>query len=361
MSLAAYLAKNYLSADTKPEKKSKKRKRKDASSSGLIIADDSTLGWEPSSSRKRGRNDDEDDDDNDIAGSTQPSTSFRKSKSSSWKTITGAPATLPDTTDASTADQILRSAAADQAARTAAESEAADPAPTIVNDNTPTITKMSSGAHAGLQTASFLNAQLAAAASSERALLLASTTQNPAAAALAQETIYRDASGRIINVNAARAEARRKEDEEERKRVAALEAQRGDVQRRQGVERKKELEDARFLGVARYADDEGLNEELRARERWDDPMAGMLSRGREKGADGDGAGGGVVGESGGGGVKGGGKQSYKGAAAPNRYGIRPGYRWDGVDRGNGFEGEWFKARNRKKDIRDLEYQWQMDE
>lgn len=44
MSLADYLAKNYLTADSRPEKKSKKRKRKDGNS-GLIIADDDGLGW----------------------------------------------------------------------------------------------------------------------------------------------------------------------------------------------------------------------------------------------------------------------------------------------------------------------------
>ena len=38
MSLADYLAKNYLTADSKPEKKSKKRKRKEARD-GLVIAD----------------------------------------------------------------------------------------------------------------------------------------------------------------------------------------------------------------------------------------------------------------------------------------------------------------------------------
>jgi len=55
MSLADYLAKNYLIADSKPEKKSKKRKRKDASD-GLIIADDDDLGW---STRKTAREDDD--------------------------------------------------------------------------------------------------------------------------------------------------------------------------------------------------------------------------------------------------------------------------------------------------------------
>lgn len=45
MSLAEYLAKNYLTADSKPEKKPKKRKRKDVIQSGLVIADDDVLGW----------------------------------------------------------------------------------------------------------------------------------------------------------------------------------------------------------------------------------------------------------------------------------------------------------------------------
>jgi pre-mRNA-splicing factor CWC26 len=47
MSLADYLAKNYLTADSKGEKKSKKRKRKDVTN-GLVIADDDTMGWENS-------------------------------------------------------------------------------------------------------------------------------------------------------------------------------------------------------------------------------------------------------------------------------------------------------------------------
>ncbi len=67
MSLADYLAKNYLTADSKPEKKTKKRKRKDASQSGLIIADDDdALGWGSKAA-------DADDDDAPVNGTPIPS------------------------------------------------------------------------------------------------------------------------------------------------------------------------------------------------------------------------------------------------------------------------------------------------
>ena len=60
MSLADYLAKKYLTADSKPEKKSKKRKRKDASI-GLVIQDDDTTGWDSKGTAKE-------EDDGPVTG-----------------------------------------------------------------------------------------------------------------------------------------------------------------------------------------------------------------------------------------------------------------------------------------------------
>ena len=60
MSLADYLAKNYLTADPKADKKSKKRKRKGISD-GLIIADDDPLGWSSSNAAKE-------EDDRPVTG-----------------------------------------------------------------------------------------------------------------------------------------------------------------------------------------------------------------------------------------------------------------------------------------------------
>ncbi|KAL9033326.1 MAG: hypothetical protein Q9180_006005 [Flavoplaca navasiana] len=139
-----------------------------------------------------------------------------------------------------------------------------------------------------------------------------------------------------------RAEARKKAEEEAAKAAAEVEAQKGDVQRAERERKKEALKDAKYMPVARYVDDREMNEEMKERERWNDPAAQFLAKKK--------AGRSVTG-----------KPLYTGAFTPNRYGIRPGHRWDGVDRGNGFEKEYFAARNRRRDLKELDYAWQMDE
>ncbi|MCJ1263003.1 Pre-mRNA-splicing factor cwc26 [Lobaria immixta] len=318
MSLADYLAKNYLTADSRPEKKTKKRKRKDAIQPGLVIADDDAPGWNTSGIVHA-------DEDAPLTVSGK-SAEFRKARTNNWQTI-GAPA--PSSSEQAAADAIIASAAAESTARDLADEDAP------VFDNTG---KMESGAHAGLQSADQVTAQLKRRQAEERQRFLEDGDEH---SGRGKETIYRDASGRIINVAMKRAEARKKADEDAAKAAAEVEAQKGDVQRAQLVQRRADLAEAKFLPLSRYADDVEMNEELRERGRWNDPASQFLTKKEGKSVNG--------------------KPLYQGPAMPNRYGIRPGHRWDGVDRGNGFEKEYFTAQNHRRNLKELDYAWQMDE
>ncbi|CAG8457196.1 1030_t:CDS:2 [Ambispora leptoticha] len=92
------------------------------------------------------------------------------------------------------------------------------------------------------------------------------------------QTVYRDKTGRKIDIAAQRAEERKRIEEEEK--------------------------------LMKW-DDRDLNEELKAKERWNDPAALFLSKKKKTGQ-----------------LK---RPKYEGPPPPpNRFNIQPGYRWDGI-------------------------------
>ncbi|KAJ4477201.1 Pre-mRNA-splicing factor of RES complex-domain-containing protein [Lentinula aciculospora] len=152
-----------------------------------------------------------------------------------------------------------------------------------------------------------------------------------------QETVYRDATGRKIDTKAARAEAARKKREKEEKEAQKMEWGKGLVQREENEKMKVELEKLKSRPFARGADDKDLNEEQKAKDLWNDPAAAFLTKKKSKGPR---------------------RPEYNGPPPPpNRFGIKPGYRWDGVDRGNGFEKKLFQTRNASKRTQLESYQW----
>ncbi|KAH8912843.1 hypothetical protein BR93DRAFT_963979 [Coniochaeta sp. PMI_546] len=363
--LNSYLAAHYLTADPKPSKK-RKRKAPKSEPSGLLIADDDEPGW----TKPKGSGDEEDDDDPELQTAVAgTSAEFRRAKKSAWKTIGNGRAppkkNKDDDADAA-ADAILASAAAESAA--AAGRTEADEAPAVADGDGDL--RMSDGTFAGLQSAKAISAQLARRREEEMAELEAMEREKKERRRRKKrkegadedddeedQVVLRDATGRRVDVSMARAEARRaaaeaeekaRRDEEARKR-----ALKGDVQLEEARRRKEALEDAALMPLARGKDDEELNAEMKAARRWNDPMAQFLGDDdRTPAASGKAKTGGKINSR---------RPVYKGAAPPNRYGIRPGYRWDGVDRGNGFEAERFKALNRRERNKGLEYAWQMDE
>jgi pre-mRNA-splicing factor CWC26 len=326
MSLSSYLASRYLTAE--PAASGKKRKRKQGSSaSGLIIADDDALGWSTTQNTQ--------DEDDTPTAVTSGSAEFRKAKKNAWKTV-GVPALQPRDSEADEADRIISEAAAENSA-----AMHADEGPVVEDEEG--VVKMGDGTHAGLQSASAVAKQFekrkreeAAQWEREQAVLGKGKGKK------GEETVYRDATGRRIDISMRRQEARREADEKAKKAMEEKEMQKGDVQRLDREKRREELDEARFMPVARKIDDLDMNEELKSQERWNDPAAQFVVK-KNKGKSASG------------------KPLYKGASAPNRYGIRPGHRWDGVDRGNGWEAERFKALNRVARNKELDYSWQMDE
>ena len=371
--LTAYLASRYLTADTNPAKKRKRKHNNTTGGDGLLITDDDD--W-----ASKGKGGGDGDDDGDIAmggsgfgsGATVAGTSseFRKAKKSNWTSLGGggnAESSNHNKPDTSEADAIISAAAAEAQA----EQDAEDNAPVIDAAGKTSAALMSDGTHAGLQSAASVTAQLERRRREEREQYERERKEKRERRRQRreqegggggggaddrsdgeEEVVYRDATGRRVDISLRRQEARQAEAEAEAKARAAKEALRGDVQREEARRRREQLADAALMPLARGADDEDMNRELKDQARWNDPMAEFMAKTQQSSAGGSAKAASKTKSS---------RPVYRGSAAPNRYGIRPGYRWDGVDRSIGFEAERYKAANRRERVKNLEYEWQMDE
>ena len=377
MSLSAYLSKNYLTADTATRNPSKKRKRKDKHPHRPTDTPTSlTFASDDSDTLQRTNAGDNDADDAPTLVAQSAGGSFRKAKTSLWQAVdaNADDATTEPATDQAAADAIIASTAHENNLRNGAEDEEQPQVVGASHEHTAQLAlqrkdkKPKKHKHRAPLTAKPPAEETAAHPDEEETApqggLIRAADLKPAKPAPAtsrpreqHETIYRDATGRVVSVAAARAEARRAAEEKASKEKEEVEARQGDVQRQQREERRRELEGARALDVGRKVDDEEMNREMRGRERWDDPMAAWVAANEGDGAVSAAGGAGGADGRASGKTK---KKTYKGPTESNRYGIRPGWRWDGVDRGSGFEADWFRVRNEKRNRDALEYAWQMD-
>jgi pre-mRNA-splicing factor CWC26 len=97
--------------------------------------------------------------------------------------------------------------------------------------------------------------------------------------------------------------------------------------------------------LARFAVDEDLERMLRKREREGDFMGQYMAKKKAKSGEGKPV-----------------RPTYKGPPPPsNRFGIPPGYRWDGVDRSSGFEKMYLERKNKAVAIQDEAYKWSVSD
>ncbi|KAM9349023.1 BUD13 homolog [Symphorus nematophorus] len=158
------------------------------------------------------------------------------------------------------------------------------------------------------------------------------------------QTVFRDKSGKRRDLDSEREEQKRKAGEKAAKDEKYAQWGKGLAQSQM---HQQKLEDALHEAqkpLARHCDDEDLDRMLREQEREGDPMAAMLRRKKERN------------------TKTQEKPRYKGPAPPpNRFNILPGYRWDGVDRSNGFEQKRYTRMADKKAIQEAAYKWSVED
>ncbi|XP_008799348.2 BUD13 homolog [Phoenix dactylifera] len=169
--------------------------------------------------------------------------------------------------------------------------------------------------------------------------------------------VFRDEKGKRISK-----EELLKSKEEEKPKEKKLEWGKGLAQKREAEARAQELQLEKDKPFARTRDDPELDKMLKERIRWGDPMAHLVKNPERVLEDlGDNE-----------------KMKESGFiipqtipshswikrgldCPPNRYGIRPGRHWDGVDRSNGYEKELFKRQNEKRATEREAYLWSVSE
>ena len=259
-----YLEQHY--GNTTLEKKKKSRKGK-----GLQIVDETIEGWQPLI--------DEQDLPQIVNGVT---TSSFKSKSGGWKSLSGE------------------------------KRRSLSPPPLDSTDRAKP--RMEDGSAAGLVTGLSIKQSIERKRrrqAEQSASLVQRATVKPA-------TVYRDKSGRKVDIQSTQLENESRLQEAARQKELDRDFARGMAQKQQQEELEAKIQAEKSKSFAVYDDDVERNAALQDKSRFGDPMAFMAQKSNNN----------PVSR----------YPAYKGPAGPaNRFGILPGYRWDGIDRGNGYE------------------------
>ncbi|XP_070990509.1 BUD13 homolog isoform X2 [Oncorhynchus clarkii lewisi] len=161
------------------------------------------------------------------------------------------------------------------------------------------------------------------------------------------ETVFRDKSGKRRDIETEREEQRRKAGEKAEKDLKYAQWGKGVAQGQMQLQNVEDALRESQKPLARSCDDQDLDRMLREQEREGDPMLAMMRRKKDR-------------DNKLRGVKE--KPRYKGPAPPpNRFNIPPGYRWDGVDRSNGFEQKRYTRMADKKAVQEMAYKWSVED
>ena len=216
--------------------------------------------------------------------------------------------------------------------------------------------KTASGHDAGLQTgAGFGRTERDIKAQRDKAM----KDGDPALMGEGQETVYRDKKGKKLDMLN---EFMRQQAVNEGKNFKIDKAQnewgKGTVQKEEVEALRQELVDVASEPFARTIDNPRMEAMRKEIIRDGDPMAEYFARKKEK----DDSVKARTESSSGREVLVVAKPIYKGpVGAPNRFRIRPGYRWDGIDRGNKYEHKILTKSNDRTALKEDEYRWSVSD
>lgn len=167
------------------------------------------------------------------------------------------------------------------------------------------------------------------------------------------DTVYRDKRGRKLDMlNQFMRQQMSKEGKEKIIEEAQYEWGKGSVQKKELEDAKQELLDIANQPFARTIDDPKLEQMRKETLRDGDPMAQYIQEKKRKVTKVESS------SKSGSADKKPSRPVYAGPTPPpNRFSIRPGYRWDAVDRGNGFEQKLLLKVNDRSSLKEDEYLW----
>jgi pre-mRNA-splicing factor CWC26 len=177
-----------------------------------------------------------------------------------------------------------------------------------------------------------------------------------------QDTVYRDRKGKKLDMlNEFMRQQAVREGKEFKIEKATTEWGKGTVQKLEVEALRQELLDVASEPFARTIDNPRMEAMRKEVIRDGDPMALYFAKKKEKeledeksraGSHEDGVESVLVPK----------KPSYKGPiGAPNRFRIMPGYRWDGIDRGNKYEHKILTKANDRTALKEDEYRWSVSD
>jgi len=201
---------------------------------------------------------------------------------------------------------------------------------------------MSTGVKSGFLTGDELNANIEEVKRRRKEMFANASKEMTGEGA---ETIYRAKDGTQVD----REEWLKSKEKKKRKErpEQTLEWGTGVVQKASLASAQDEAQRVAAEPMARYEIRKDVDEELRGKSHWDDPLQAMAAIEQKSRAQASASA-----------PK---RPQCRFPAPPNRFGIKPGYRWDGKVRGNDYEKRWFKAKGDRKHRAAEGYAWSTED